>query len=71
MKTAIHPDTVTATVRCSSCGATFEARSTRPSIEIEICSRCHPAYTGLERAVQRGGRIERFERRLAAARGAK
>jgi large subunit ribosomal protein L31 len=68
MKTAIHPETQIATVTCSSCGATFETRSTRPSIEVEICSECHPAYTGMERAVHRGSRIERFERRRAAAR---
>jgi large subunit ribosomal protein L31 len=68
MNTAIHPDTVLATVACSSCGTTFETRSTRASIEVEVCSQCHPAYTGRERTVRRGGRIERFERRRAAAR---
>ncbi len=67
MKTAIHPETLVATVTCSSCSTTFEIRSTRPSIDVEVCSACHPAYTGVERAVQRGSRIERFERRRAAA----
>jgi large subunit ribosomal protein L31 len=67
MKIAIHPDTTIATVTCSSCGASFEMRSARPSIEVEICSRCHPAYTGEDRAVRRGSRVERFERRRAAA----
>jgi large subunit ribosomal protein L31 len=68
MKTTIHPDTLIATVTCSSCGATFETRSTRASIQVEICSACHPAYTGVERTVHRGSRIERFERRRAASR---
>jgi large subunit ribosomal protein L31 len=68
MKTAIHPETRLTTVTCSSCGTTFETRSTLPSIQIEICSECHPAYTGAERAVYRSSRIERFERRRAAAR---
>jgi large subunit ribosomal protein L31 len=67
MKTTIHPETRIATVTCSSCGTTFTTRSTRPSIEVEVCSECHPAYTGVERVVQRGSRIERFERRRAAA----
>ncbi len=60
MKAAIHPETRIASVTCSSCGATFVARSTRPSLEVDICSACHPAYTG--------SRVERFERRRAAAR---
>jgi large subunit ribosomal protein L31 len=68
MNTAIHPRTRIVTVTCSSCGATFETRSTRPSSEVEICSSCHPAYTGVDRAVHRGSRIERFERRRAASR---
>jgi large subunit ribosomal protein L31 len=66
MRLAIHPDTVLATVTCTSCGTSFQTRSTRPSLEVETCAACHPAYTGVERAVARGGRIERFERRRAA-----
>lgn len=68
MKTAIHPETGIAAITCASCGTTFEIRSTRPSIQVEVCSACHPAYTGVERSVQRSSRIERFERRRAAAR---
>jgi large subunit ribosomal protein L31 len=68
MKTAIHPETTIANVTCSNCGATFETRSTRRSIQVEIYSECHPAYTGVEHTVHRGSRIERFERRRAAAR---
>ncbi|HEX2044687.1 MAG TPA: 50S ribosomal protein L31 [Gaiellaceae bacterium] len=68
MKNTIHPDTRVATVTCTTCGTAFETRSTRPSVEVEICSACHPAYTGVAREVRRGSRIERFERRRAAAR---
>ncbi len=68
MKTAFHPETTIATVTCSSCGTTFAVRSTRPAIDVEICSACHHAYTGVERSVPRGSRIERFERLRAAAR---
>lgn len=68
MKTQIHPELHVVTATCGSCGTTFETRSTRPSVAVEVCSECHPAYTGVERSVARGGRIERFERRRAAAR---
>ena len=68
MKTQIHPELHVVTATCASCGATFETRSTRPSVAVEVCSACHPAYTGVERTVARGDRIERFERRRAAAR---
>jgi large subunit ribosomal protein L31 len=71
MKNAIHPDLTGTTVTCSNCGTSFETRSTRPSIQVEVCSQCHPAYTGKERAVSRGSRIERFERRRDAAARAK
>jgi large subunit ribosomal protein L31 len=67
MKTQTHPELHVVTATCASCGTTFEIRSTRPSVAVEICSACHPAYTGVERAVARGGRIERFERRRARA----
>jgi large subunit ribosomal protein L31 len=63
----IHPELTYATVRCSSCGNEFTTRSTKAEILVDVCSSCHPAYTGSERAVSRGSRIERFERRRAAA----
>ena len=63
MKTGIHPDYVTATVRCS-CGNTFVTRSTKPEIHVELCSVCHPFYTGKQKLVDTGGRVERFQRRL-------
>jgi large subunit ribosomal protein L31 len=65
---SIHPELNMTTVRCSSCGTTFSTRSTRGEIAVDVCSSCHPAYTGVERTVRTGGRIERFERRRSAAR---
>jgi large subunit ribosomal protein L31 len=62
MKQGIHPEYVTATVRCS-CGNTFTTRSTKPEIHVEICSACHPFYTGKQKLVDTGGRVERFQRR--------
>jgi large subunit ribosomal protein L31 len=53
--------------RCSTCGATFSVRSTVETISVDVCSNCHPAYTGRERAVTSGGRIERFNRRRELA----
>lgn len=67
MRKAIHPETQVATVTCATCGTSFETRSTRLSIQVETCSACHPAYTGRERSIRRSDRIERFERRRAAA----
>ncbi len=64
----IHPDFVQASVRCSTCGNMFTTRSNRPEIVVDVCSECHPAYTGVERAVRTDTRIERFERRRRAAR---
>ncbi|MGQ0617338.1 MAG: 50S ribosomal protein L31 [Acidimicrobiia bacterium] len=62
MKADIHPDYVVTSVRCS-CGNTFETRSTKPSLRVELCSECHPFYTGKQKLVDSGGRIEKFERR--------
>jgi large subunit ribosomal protein L31 len=64
-----HPDLHLIDARCLSCGASFSIRSTAPAIAVDVCSRCHPAYTGRARSVASGGRIERFNRRrsLAAA----
>jgi large subunit ribosomal protein L31 len=64
----IHPEFIPATVRCASCGNAFTTRSNRTEIVVDVCSNCHPAYTGVERAARTGSRIERFERRRAAAR---
>lgn len=62
-----HPDLQTTHVRCSACGAEFTTRSTRETLVLEVCASCHPAYTGVERQVVEGTRIDRFERRRARA----
>ena len=64
MKTEIHPEYVTAHVRCT-CGNEFTTRSTKSEIKVEICNRCHPFYTGRQKLVDSGGRVERFQRKLA------
>ena len=67
MKTEIHPEYVEAHVRCT-CGNEFTTRSTQPEIHVEICSNCHPFYTGRQKLVDTGGRVERFRRRAVQAR---
>ena len=64
MKTGIHPEYVTAQVRCS-CGNSFTTRSTKPELHVELCSNCHPFYTGKQKLVDAGGRVEHFQRRYA------
>jgi large subunit ribosomal protein L31 len=63
----VHPGLTPTTVRCTSCGNAFTTRSTRSEIVVDVCSNCHPAYTGVERATRSGSRIERFERRRRLA----
>ena len=70
MKAEIHPEYVLATVTCS-CGNTFQTRSTVREIRAEICSACHPFYTGKQKLMDSGGRVERFQRRLEKAGGAR
>ena len=67
MKTEIHPEYTTAIVRCT-CGNEFETRSTKPELRVEICSNCHPFYTGRQKLIDTGGRVERFQRRVARSR---
>ena len=62
-----HPNLHLVAVRCSTCGTAFETRSTAESIAVEVCSSCHPAYTGRAQTVAAGGRVERFNRRRALA----
>ena len=64
MKQDIHPEYKTTTVRCA-CGNTFETRSTSDDIHVEICSACHPFYTGKQKLVDTAGRVERFRQRYA------
>jgi large subunit ribosomal protein L31 len=62
MKQGIHPTYTNATVNCA-CGTTFQTRATQEEIRIEICSVCHPFYTGKQRLVDTAGRVERFNRK--------
>jgi large subunit ribosomal protein L31 len=63
MKKDIHPKYEEATVHCS-CGNTFTTRSTKPDLHVELCSQCHPFYTGKQKLVDSGGRVERFKKRM-------
>jgi large subunit ribosomal protein L31 len=63
----IHPELTLTTIRCTTCGNTFTTRSNRSELVVDVCSNCHPAYTGVERAARSGSRIERFERRRRLA----
>jgi large subunit ribosomal protein L31 len=66
MKTDIHPAYDLVTVHCS-CGNEFQTRSTKGDISVEICAECHPFYTGKQKLMDTGGRVERFRRRAAQA----
>ena len=70
MKTGIHPEYTECKVHCS-CGNEFTTRSTVPSLRVELCSECHPFYTGKQKLVDTGGRVERFQRRLEKSDSAK
>jgi large subunit ribosomal protein L31 len=67
MRADIHPEYVATTVHCS-CGNSFTTRSTKPDLHVELCSDCHPFYTGKQKLVDTGGRIDRFERRYGKRR---
>jgi large subunit ribosomal protein L31 len=62
VKPDIHPKYVKANVHCA-CGATWETRSTKPEIRLEICANCHPFFTGKQKLVDTAGRVERFNRK--------
>ena len=66
MKEGIHPEYVECTVTCS-CGNTFKTRSTKPEIRVEICNECHPFYTGQQKFVDTGGRVQRFADKFGSA----
>ena len=63
MKENLHPNYQRATVKCA-CGNTFETGSTKGDIRVEICSNCHPFFTGKQKLVDTGGRVDRFKRRF-------
>ena len=66
MRKGIHPDYVESTVTCS-CGDSFKTRSTKPELHIELCSKCHPFYTGTQKLVDSGGRVQRFADKFGAS----
>ena len=63
MKEAIHPDYQPTTIKCA-CGAVIETGSTKQNISVEICSNCHPFYTGKQKLVDTGGRVDKFRKRF-------
>lgn len=67
MKSAIHPNYVEAHVRCT-CGNEFTTHATKPDLHVEVCSNCHPFYTGRQKLIDTGGRVERFQRRVVKGR---
>ena len=63
MKQGIHPNYVDCTITCA-CGNVIQTRSTRPEIHVEVCSKCHPFYTGKQKLVDTSGRVDRFNKRF-------
>lgn len=70
MKTDIHPTYYANATATCACGATYIVGSTKESIEVEICSACHPFYTGQEKVLDSTGRVDRFKKRAASAKKA-
>lgn len=62
MKEGIHPEYVNVTVTCA-CGNSFETRSTKDQLRLELCSECHPFFTGKQKLVDSAGRVERFQKK--------
>ena len=62
MKANIHPEMKEATVKCA-CGETFNVLSTKENINVEVCSKCHPFYTGQQKAAQARGRVDKFNKK--------
>ena len=69
MKATIHPQYEEATVTCA-CGNSWVTRSTKAQIHVDVCSNCHPFFTGEQRIVDTAGRVERFRRRYQKSEGA-
>jgi large subunit ribosomal protein L31 len=70
MKQGIHPQYVECTVRCT-CGNTFKTRSTKSEIVVDLCDKCHPFYTGQQKLVDTGGRVQRFSDKFGGAAAAR
>ena len=66
MKENLHPGYETTTITCA-CGNSVETRSTKKDLKVEICAKCHPFFTGKQKLVDTGGRVERFNKRFKAA----
>ncbi|MGE5632616.1 MAG: 50S ribosomal protein L31 [Caulobacteraceae bacterium] len=66
MKEGIHPKYGEAVVKCA-CGETFETGSVKKEIKVEICSKCHPFFTGKQKLIDTGGRVDRFKKRFNLA----
>jgi large subunit ribosomal protein L31 len=66
MKTDIHPEYHRTTVTCA-CGETFETGSVKQNIRVEICSKCHPFFTGKQKLVDAGGRVDKFNKKYGLA----
>ena len=64
MKDKIHPEYKEATIACV-CGETIHTRSTKPNIHVDICSKCHPFFTGKQKLLDSAGRVEKFAKRYA------
>ena len=62
-----HPEMHLVDVTCSTCGTDFVIRSTAASVSMDVCSNCHPAYTGAQQSTAQGTRVDRFNRRRALA----
>ena len=67
MKAEIHPEYVDCTITCLTCASEVKTHATVPEIRIDLCSNCHPYYTGKQRIVDTAGRVERFNQRRSAA----
>ena len=63
MKDGIHPNYAPTSIRCA-CGSIIETSSTKPEIRVEICSKCHPFFTGKQKLIDVGGRVDRFNKRF-------
>ena len=63
MREGIHPDYNATTIKCA-CGEVIETGSTRKDIHVEICSKCHPFFTGKQKLIDTGGRVDRFKKRF-------
>jgi len=66
MKVGIHPDYKATTIKCA-CGEVIDTGSTRENVHVEICSKCHPFFTGKQKLIDTGGRVDRFKKRFGMA----